>query len=119
MPRRSRIWIALAVLFTLGNIAGGVYAGMMGEMRHAGIHVVLAAIGAYVAWLMATRRADGTLLEAQTAGGGGQAPEIASRLNHLEQSLDAIAVEVERVGEGQRFITRLFTERGERDKNTR
>jgi len=43
------------------------------------------------------------------------APELSSRLTHLEQSLDAIAVEVERVGEGQRFMTRLFDERREKE----
>jgi hypothetical protein len=28
----------------------------------------------------------------------------------MEQALEATAVEVERIGEGQRFLTRLFTE---------
>ena len=36
--------------------------------------------------------------------------EIAERLQRMEQALEATAVEVERIGEGQRFITRLFTE---------
>lgn len=36
--------------------------------------------------------------------------EIADRLARLEQSADATAVEIERIGEGQRFLTRLFTE---------
>jgi hypothetical protein len=33
-------------------------------------------------------------------------------LTHLEQSVDAVAIEVERIGEGQRFMTRFFTENG-------
>jgi len=33
------------------------------------------------------------------------------RLERLEQAVDAIAVEMERVGEGQRFMTRLLAER--------
>jgi hypothetical protein len=37
-------------------------------------------------------------------------PETAARLGRLEQSVDAIAVEVERITEGQRFITRLLSE---------
>jgi hypothetical protein len=44
---------------------------------------------------------------------GGQAqvpPEIASQLDHLSQAVDAIAVEVERISEGQRFTTRLISE---------
>jgi hypothetical protein len=36
--------------------------------------------------------------------------EIYDRFTRVEQSLDAIAVEVERIGEGQRFLTRLNTE---------
>jgi hypothetical protein len=36
--------------------------------------------------------------------------EIADRLTRLEQAVEATAVEVERIGEGQRFLTRLFTE---------
>ena len=35
------------------------------------------------------------------------------RLEHLQQSVDAIAIEVERIAEGQRFTTRLLAERGE------
>jgi hypothetical protein len=41
--------------------------------------------------------------------------DIADRLLHMEQAIEATAVEVERIGEGQRFITRLFTE-GEKAK---
>ncbi|HVD60802.1 MAG TPA: hypothetical protein VNC11_08020 [Gemmatimonadaceae bacterium] len=36
--------------------------------------------------------------------------EISERLARLEQSADATALEVERIGEGQRFLTRIFTE---------
>jgi hypothetical protein len=38
------------------------------------------------------------------------ARESAARLARLEQAVDAIAVEVERVSEGQRFVTRLLAE---------
>ena len=36
--------------------------------------------------------------------------EISERLQRMEHALEATAVEVERIGEGQRFLTRLFTE---------
>ncbi|HJQ11222.1 MAG TPA: hypothetical protein VJ840_09350 [Gemmatimonadaceae bacterium] len=36
--------------------------------------------------------------------------DIADRLLRMEQAIEATSVEVERIGEGQRFITRLFTE---------
>ena len=36
------------------------------------------------------------------------------RLLRIEQAVDAIAVEVERISEGQRFLTKLQTERADR-----
>lgn len=36
--------------------------------------------------------------------------EVSAQLEHLNQAVDAIAVEVERISEGQRFATRLLTE---------
>jgi hypothetical protein len=38
--------------------------------------------------------------------------ELTERLTRLEQGMDAIAVEVERIGEGQRYMARLFGEDG-------
>lgn len=37
--------------------------------------------------------------------------EIAPRLDRLEHAVDAIAIEVERISEGQRFVTKLLAER--------
>lgn len=37
-------------------------------------------------------------------------PEVAKRLERIEQAVDSIAIEVERVAEGQRYTTRLMTE---------
>lgn len=39
-----------------------------------------------------------------------QSPDTANRLERIEQAVDAIAIEVERVSEGQRFVTRLLSE---------
>ncbi|HEY4953279.1 MAG TPA: hypothetical protein VII02_00190 [Gemmatimonadaceae bacterium] len=36
--------------------------------------------------------------------------EVMSRLERIEQAVDAIAVEVERISEGQRFTTKLLSE---------
>ena len=36
---------------------------------------------------------------------------VDDRLNRIEQAVDAIAVEVERMSEGQRFTTKLLAER--------
>lgn len=37
-------------------------------------------------------------------------PESSQRLERLEHGMDAIAVEIERISEGQRFVTRLLSE---------
>ncbi|HWH53141.1 MAG TPA: hypothetical protein VN651_16455 [Gemmatimonadaceae bacterium] len=38
--------------------------------------------------------------------------EITVRLERMEQAIDSIAVEVERISEGQRFTTKLLADRG-------
>jgi len=39
-----------------------------------------------------------------------QAPENTQRLERMEQAIDSIAIEMERVSEGQRFVTRILSE---------
>jgi hypothetical protein len=39
-----------------------------------------------------------------------------ARLRRIEQAIEAIAIEVERIGEGQRFTTRLLGERARVDQ---
>jgi hypothetical protein len=36
--------------------------------------------------------------------------EVTGRLERIEQSIEAVAIEVERISEGQRFTTRLLSE---------
>jgi len=40
-----------------------------------------------------------------------QQPDTAARLERIEQAIDAMSIEVERIAEGQRFVTRLMTDR--------
>jgi hypothetical protein len=104
MARRTRVWLVVALLFLALNAAAGVLAAAWGEPVHAGVHAAMVLLGAAAAlWLagrgpVAARRA------------GDAAPALGERLTSLEESVDAVAVEVERIGEGQRFVTRLLTE---------
>jgi hypothetical protein len=41
----------------------------------------------------------------------GSDPELAARLARVEQIVEATAVEIERISEGQRFTTRLLSEK--------
>src|ERR1043165_4037727 len=38
-------------------------------------------------------------------------PDLTARLERMEQAIDSIAIEVERISEGQRFTTKLLAER--------
>ncbi len=105
MTRRSKLWlVGAAVVFTIINLAGAVYAAAMGEPLHAGVHVGLLVLGAgaYLVWRVASRSRQHNL------------PQPADeRLEYLQQSVDAVALEVERIGEAQRFSDKLRVERGE------
>lgn len=58
-----------------------------------------------VAFARALRRRD----EVRTLGP--DTSEVVARLERMEQAIDAIALEVERISEGQRFTTKLLSER--------
>lgn len=106
MSRRSTILVAGVAVFALVQVAGGGYAIGMGERRHAAVHGVLLVVAAVAAitWLLATRTA-----RRETS----RLPEGDQRIDYLQQSIDAVALEVERIGEAQRFNEKLRAERGE------
>jgi hypothetical protein len=102
MTRRSRVWPVVAVVFFFINFAGGILAAAQGELLHAGVHFGLLFLGAYYVrriW----RRGESVSTDLSR--------ELTDSLKHLERSVEAVGIEVERLGEGQRFITRLFTEK--------
>ena len=100
---RRRVWLVAAVLFTLVNLGSIPMALRAGEGNHAGVHVGLTILGAYAVWrLMRRSRETPAALE----GPG-------DRLEYLQESVDAIALEVERIGEAQRFDAKLRQERGD------
>jgi hypothetical protein len=41
-------------------------------------------------------------------------PELTDRVAGIERNLDAVALEIERIGEGQRFVTQLMSQRADR-----
>ena len=106
MSLRSKLgWTAAAVYMVI-NLAGAGYAIALQEGPHAAVHValVVVGIGAYLVW----RR--GRDMRAQSSPG---VPVADARLDYLQQSIDAVALEVERVGEAQRFSEKLRAEKGE------
>ena len=114
MTRRSKVWLAVVALFTAANFAGTVIAAVQREPLHAGLHTALVLLGAYFVWqaIPGSGIRRGWRREAPPIPIPVTPPELTERLTHLEQAIDAMAIEVERIGEGQRFITRSFTQNG-------
>jgi hypothetical protein len=110
MTRRSPLWRLAAGLFVVINVLGGVYAIAMGEVRHALLHVVLLVVGAGLWTRYGPARDDGAG-SSDEVNAAPPSSELTDRFRNLEQSIDAVAIEVERIGEGQRFMTRLLAER--------
>jgi hypothetical protein len=66
--------------------------------------IVLCVIG----WPLA--RAFGRRMDRNTARSGTVPNDVTERLTRIEQQVEAIAIEIERVSEGQRYSTKLLTE---------
>lgn len=104
MTRRTKSWLALASLFALINAGGAGFAAARLEGLHAGAHVVLLLLGVYAGWRLVSRADAAAPLDARLAD---------DRLDQIQQAVDAVAVEVERIGEAQRFSAKLQQERVE------
>ena len=73
--------------------------------------IPLTVIGAPIARAIARR------IERGPSGGREVSGDVAARLERMEQAIDAIAVEVERIAEGQRFTSKLLAGRADTDRS--
>ena len=106
MTRRRIAWLAVAVVFGLGNVAGAIMAALAREPAHTATHMVLAVLAASVAQILAVHVPEPVALPE-----GASIAATTDRLDQLELSVGGLAAGVERMGEEQRVITRLFAER--------
>ena len=104
MKRHPKRWLIGISVFTLINVVGAPFAFMSGEPLHGMAHVLLALAGAYFVVRLAPRARQQQVLDSQPAE---------AQLDRLQQSLDSMAIEVERIGEAQRFMTKIAAERAE------
>lgn|SRR5512132_877667 len=106
MTRRSKLWRWAAGLYAFINLGGLGYAWAADEEMHAMLHLFLLLLGlaAFVGWRLARRAPPQDLPHSQLAE---------DRIQYLQQSVDALALELERVGEAQRFSDKLRVEGGE------
>lgn len=110
---KHRAWIGVAWLLSLGNIVAVWFAARPAEPWHATLHAVLAVLFGLGAQRLWSRNRDMTRADVMTR------QELEARLARVEpqqitQALDAIAVEVERIGESQRYLTKVLMERDAR-----
>jgi hypothetical protein len=107
MTTRSKLWTSAAGLYAFINAGGLAFAWAQGEEMHAMLHLFLLLLGVagYVGWRLARRGAAPDHLPSA------ELPE--QKLEYLQQSVDAMALELERVGEAQRFAEKLRVEKGE------
>ena len=68
--------------------------------------LAMSSVGLLVAWLRTRERA----IRAETALNY-QRPDGRQRDDRIEATVDAMALELERIGEGQRFVARVLSER--------
>ena len=108
MTLRNKLWWVGGVIYMLINLGGVGYAVAFGQRDHAAVHVVLLAVGAVMMWRLPRRADAGDLTTEQSSRSLSPADE---RLELLQQSVDAVALEVERIGEAQRFHAKLVAER--------
>jgi hypothetical protein len=80
-------------------------------MFHPEIIIVPATFGIPAAVVLAFRWFRHQEHMATLAPGRGETVGLQARLERMEQVMDAMAVEIERIGEGQRFVTKLLAER--------
>ena len=121
MTRRAKLWRAAAVLFGIINLAGMGFALAMDEMMHAMAHVFLLflGLGAYLLWKTVTTWATGQPGDQKYGtsplpSSGRAAPQLGDqRVDYLQRSVDALALEVERIGEALRFRDKQDAGRGE------
>jgi hypothetical protein len=102
MEKPSRFWRIAAIIFVGLNAGGAVLAFAMNEQMHADTHLVLLGVS-LVAYLF--------MRGAQSRPKANPLEEVEDpRIQYLQQSVDAMALEIERLSEAQRYNERLKVE---------
>ena len=110
---KHRAWIPVSWILSAANLGAVWFAARPGEPWHASIHALLAVAFAIGAQRLQLRTRSTAAPDVDTLA---RVKALEARLanpeqQQLAQALDAIALEVERIGEGQRYLTKLLVER--------
>lgn len=107
LKRPSRFWRVAAILFLIVNAGGAAWAMARGEQMHAEMHMAL--FGAAFVGYVFSRAA-----QTRNLGTADRLPELEDpRVEQLQRSIDAMALELERLGEKQRYAEKLKAENRE------
>jgi len=103
---------ALVVLAEVVPMAGAarfvVHAAMVTGGEVAVVAIVFGTIGSV---LLPFARAMARRVDSQSANRQLPLGDVTDRLDRIERAVESIALEVERVSEGQRFVTKLLAEK--------
>ena len=110
---KHRAWITVAWLLSVANVVAIWFAAQPAEPWHATTHGLLAVLFGLGAQRLALRKQPTTGADVVTR------QELEAGLARLEphqltQALETIAIEVERIGENQRYLTKVLTKRDAR-----
>jgi steroid 5-alpha reductase family enzyme len=117
---KHRAWVPVAWILSLVNVGAVWFAAGPGEAWHATTHALLAVLFAVGAQHLARRNRSTvgedvvTWSDLKTRLGTLDSNQVIQS-NQVNQSIEAIAVEVERIGESQRYLAKLLTERDVRE----
>jgi hypothetical protein len=76
------------------------------DLGMAGMFMIVACVLGFPIVRVIARRFDPKVRALQSA-----APDVTPQLQQLQESVDAMAIELERISEGQRYATKLLSER--------
>jgi hypothetical protein len=117
---KHRAWIPIAWVLSVVNVAAVWFAAQPGETWHATTHALLGVLFAVGAQHLSARQralsmvGSGAALPTNVAGLFAELAALredqSQILNRVAQSVDAVAIEVERVGESQRYLTKAMAE---------
>jgi transposase-like protein len=125
---KARAWIPVAWILSLANLGAVWFAARPGEAWHATTHALLALLfGVGAQRLNARWRAlHSESGESLPAGVAALREELTAArqadsetLKQVQQSVDAIAIELERLGESQRFLTKALAPPGQAEGGVR
>ena len=102
---KPAIWLPIAVILTVVNLAGGGYAAGQAESLHAGVHGVLALACGWWAYRLRQR----------PAGNGGEtrldAPDTPEALNALEDEMSRLRQDLSETQERLDFAERMLAQK--------